>query len=239
MSDEEIRQELTFWEHAEDLRLHLLFGFIFFIITAIVLFSSGTRLLSYILTPLEGRPLIFLSPLEPILFQMNIAFLGALMVSLPVWLLTFYHFIHGALPKNRKLPFFILVLTSLIFGILAIALTYKLVMPFSLDALSRFVIPGTSMMLTSDSYISFFVLSTMVTFFILELPIVVIALSYLRIINPYRMGHQRRFLIPGLIAVLAIVTPTTDVITLIIVTIPTIILSEVGLFIAKITYKSN
>ena len=239
MNDEDVTQKLSFWEHINDLRVHLLWGGGFFIVIAIGFFSSSNWILRYILIPLNGEKLVFLSPLGPIFFQMNIAFLGAFIVSLPIWLLLLAHFVGTALPQHRRLPFYLLVLTSLILGILSIVMTYKLVVPLSLAALSKFIIPGTAMMLTADSYLNFFMLGVGVTFIIFELPVVIVALAYLRLVNPYYIARKRRYYILGLIITLAIITPTTDVVTLIVVTVPAIILCEIGILVAKAVYKGK
>lgn len=239
MSEEYPPQEISFWEHINDLRLHLLCGGLFFVIIAITLFSLGNQTLEYILKPMNGKSLVFLTPLEPVLFQMNIAFLGAFIFSLPIWLLLIAHFIGTALSKSQRLPFYFLTFTSFLFGIISVALTYKFVVPMSLTALSKFVIPGTTFMITANSYISFFMLAVIIIFIILELPIFIIALSYLRLVNPYYIALKRRYFILGLIILLAMATPTTDIVTLIIVAIPTILLAEIGVFISKIVYNKK
>lgn len=231
-------KELTFWEHINDLRLHVLWGGLFFVIIAIALFSSGTWMLEYILKPLQGESLVFLSPLGPIFFQMNIAFLGAFIFSLPIWLILLAHFAGTAISNTRRVPLYLLTVASLLLGIASVVVTYLYIVPLSLSALSKFVIAGTSLMITADNYLNFFMLGVAVTFIIFELPVFIVALAYLRLVNPYYIAEQRRYFILGLIVLLAIVTPTTDIVTLAIVAIPAVILAELGVLVAKTVYKN-
>jgi sec-independent protein translocase protein TatC len=65
---------------------------------------------------------------------------------------------------------------------------------------------------------------------------VTVALSYVRLVNPHFLARQRRIAVLAIITLLAIVTPTTDIVTLGIVAVPAIALWEIGLVVSKAIY---
>ena len=238
--DESDTKQLVFWEHVGVLRSYILFGGLFFILSVIALFSLGGAVLTqYLLKPLHGQTLVFLTPMAPFLFQMKIAFIAATVVSFPVWLFLVSRFVGEALPYRKRWRFLWFVLLAMFMGAGSLLVSYFYLVPVSFAAFLHFVVPGTSLMLTADSYISFYFLITTVCFVVSELPVLIVALVYVGLINPYVLAHQRRFLYIGLLILLGVITPTTDVITLLAVTVPAIILTEAGLVLGKIMYTKE
>lgn len=229
----------TFWEHAASLRLHLLISGVFFVIAASAAFPYADLIIAYLLRPLAGTPLVFLSPLEPFLFKIQISLYAGCVLAVPVWLGLVLHFVFPALKFRQRVATVLFVVVSVVFSLLSFTLTYLYAVPFTLKFLFNFVVPGTSFLLTPGSYLSFILLQTIVVFMILELPLVIIVLAYVGLVNPYTLARQRRFFYPGLFALLAIATPTTDAVTLAIIAIPTILLSEAGLSVAKAIYSKK
>ena len=109
----------------------------------------------------------------------------------------------------------------------------------SLAALSQFTVPGTTLMLTAESYLSFVLLSMLVSFLVLELPVVLIALTYIGILDPFALARQRRLVFIALLIIFAVLTPTTDPVLLMVVVVPAMLLMECGLVIAKRMYTKH
>lgn len=231
---------LTFWGHIGVLRFHILIGGSVFLGIAVGAFIFGDDILTgYLLAPLDGQPLVFLSPLGPLLFKIRIAFSGAFVISFPIWLLLGLQFAGDALPRSKRMVSIGFVAIAGLLGAGSLVITRLYFVPASLLAISHFVVPGTSLMVTADSYLNFFLLCAAVAFMVLELPVVIVALSYLRFVNPYVLARQRRMLFVGLLILMAVLTPTADAITLLIVMVPTVVLVEVGIAIAKLVYNGN
>ncbi len=234
------QQTASFWDHLLALRLHVIYGAVFFVVATSLIFSYATNpLVTYLLKPLNGLPLIFLSPLDPFLFRMDISLYAGGLICLPVWLALLLHFVFPALSRRQKSVSFLFVAASVILGAASIAITYFYLLPITLSFLISLAAPGTSLLFTAKNYIFFIILLVAVAFIILELPVIICMLSYVGVVNPHYLARKRRFLHIGLIIFLAIVTPTTDVVTLLIVWIPAMILVEAGLVISKIVYPKN
>jgi sec-independent protein translocase protein TatC len=231
-------ERLTFWEHFAVLRSYILIGGGFFFACAIVLFSYAREILTaYLLAPLRGQMLVFLSPTGPFFFEIRISFLAAMVVSFPLWLFLLSRFAGEALPRHRRRRFLWFVLVAAVMGAASLVLSDLYLVPVSFRAFSAFLVAGTSLMLTADSYVSFFLLVTTVCFVVVELPVVIVGLAYVRLVNPRWLARHRRYLYLGLLILLGLITPTTDPITLLAVTVPALILTEFGLVLARLVYN--
>ena len=231
---------LTFWEHFGVLRSYILIGGTFFFACAIILFSYAREILAaYLLRPLQGQGLVFLSPTGPFFFEIRISFLAATVVSFPLWLFLLSRVAGEALPRNKRRRFLWFVIVAAMMGAASLVVSDLYLVPTSFRAFSSFLVPGTSLMLTADSYVSFFFLVTTVCFVVVELPVVIVGLAYVRLVNPYWLARHRRYLYLGLLILLGLITPTTDAITLLAVTVPALLLSELGLVLARLVYNAR
>ena len=109
----------------------------------------------------------------------------------------------------------------------------------SLKVLAGFTVPGTTLLLTAESYLSFFLMQLMVSFVALEIPIVVIVLAYLRLLDPRILARKRKYVFLVLLIGFAILTPTTDVVTLLLVALPAFALCELGIALGKLVYTRS
>ena len=93
-------------------------------------------------------------------------------------------------------------------------------------------------MITIKSYISF--LGTLILAFgvLFELPLILMFLTKIGIATPAFLIDKRRYAIVLILIISAIVTPP-DIITQLIMTIPLIILYEIGIIVSKLTHKKD
>src|ERR1700687_4383956 len=193
-------ETLTFWEHFGVLRRYIIIGGTFFCACALVFFAFASTILTrYLLIPLHGQPLVFLTPTGPFFFEMHIAFVGAAMVSFPLWLFLMSRFAGEALPRRKRWRFMWFVVAAIVMGASSVALSYQYLVPISFDAFSHYIFPGTLLMLTAEGYVNFVFLVTTVCFVVVELPVVVVALAYVRLVNPFWLARHRRYLYVGVL----------------------------------------
>ncbi|MFA6415029.1 MAG: twin-arginine translocase subunit TatC [Candidatus Paceibacterota bacterium] len=240
MEDDTNATRLTFWGHVGVLRNYILLGGALYLTVAILSFSYfDEALISLLLKPLNGETLLFLSPLGPFLFKIKIALYAALLASFPVWLGLLLRFVSPVFSTAKRFALSLFAVASLALGAGSLAVAYYYFVPVTLSVLRGFVVTGTENMLTAESYLSFCIMMLAVVFIVLQIPVVMSALSYAGVLNPHALGRHRRAAILTIIIALAIVTPTTDVVTLIIVSIPAILLWELGIAISKLLYMKD
>jgi sec-independent protein translocase protein TatC len=223
--------EQTFWEHIADLKRYLVGGFVVYFLSFGLMLLVLPRMLS-LLAASAGR-LVFLSPLGPLIFQMRVAGFLALIVSLGPWAVLLLRYLSPALsPKQRRASWAILT-TSTVLGVCALFITYQLVFPWSLAALKQTAMPGVELLLTADSFFDLFVLEALFMTLLAELPLGLTVLALWGWINPLGLGKHRIPIYLGLLVVVAIVTPTTDLVSLAVAMLPAAISLEAGLLSAR------
>ena len=167
---------------------------------------------------------------------MRISFVGAMILSFPLWLFLLSRFAGAALPKHKRLRFMWFIFIATVLGFGSLFVSYRYLLPISFEAFRHFIVLGTSLVLTANGYIDFVFLVTTVCFVVAELPVLIVSLAYIRLVNPYVLATHRRYLYLVLLVALGIVTPTTDIVALLAVTVPALLFTELGLVLAKVLY---
>jgi sec-independent protein translocase protein TatC len=97
------------------------------------------------------------------------------------------------------------------------------------------VSPDVANMLTLQSYVDTLLGMNLVMGVVFELPVVCGLLGRMGLITSTMMSEYRRHAIVAILVVAAIITPTTDVFTLLVVSLPIWLLYEVSILIVKAT----
>lgn len=227
--------EQSFWQHVSELRrclirsgLALILGFVLsiFICRDLLLF----------LTEGAGQ-LVFLRPAELLMAQLKVAFVNGIFVSLPVILWQIGGFFWPALyPSERRallfyLPFaFLLFATGMAFGFfIVVRIGYRFLVSLSLPQIQ----PAISI----DHYLSFVITSILACAFIFMLPVILLLLTRIGVMKAAFLWRQQRSVIIGLLVLVAIITPTVDIISMLLVFFPLLLLFELSILLAWIAEK--
>ena len=111
---------------------------------------------------------------------------------------------------------------------------YYVIAPYSIRFLAGFQVSEMiSNQITIDSYLSSVVTLTLCTGIVFELPMLALILLKLGLLTPQFMRSSRRYAIIIMLVVAAIVTPTPDVQTMLIVTFPLLLLYEISIVVSS------
>jgi sec-independent protein translocase protein TatC len=98
--------------------------------------------------------------------------------------------------------------------------------------------PADVMMMPSLAANFSFSLKTLVAFgVVFETPVVIFILSIAGIVDPHQLGQYRRYVVVVAFVVGAILTPSPDVYSQVLMAVPLLALYEVGVFVSKIATK--
>lgn len=186
-------------------------------------------------------------PLQLINFNMSgqfmvdiwTAIIAGFIVSFPYVVYQFWSFIKPALYENerRHASGAVAVMSGLFF--VGVLFGYYLIVPFSLDWLGSYSISTEVVnqinILSYISSVTSIVIAGGVSF---ELPVVVYFLSKVGLLTPKFLRKYRKHSYVILLIIAAIITPP-DVISQMIVTIPLVILYEIGILISANVDKAN
>jgi sec-independent protein translocase protein TatC len=259
-------KEMSFWEHLEELRWHLvrtvivlfllaIAAFIMrkFIFDVIILAPKDPEFISYRALCALGKLVrtdalcIGAEPLEIINIQMSgqfmvhiyVSMMAALVVAFPYVLWEIWSFVRPALlPKEKKYSKGLVIYSTILF-ILGMLFSYFLIVPLTVNFFSSYqVSESVNNTITLNSYISTVVSLTLATGLVFELPIVVFFLTKIGILTPAFMKKNRKYVLVILLTIAAIITPP-DIFSQILVTIPLMLLYELSIFISARVVKKK
>jgi len=173
--------------------------------------------------------------------QINSCIMTGIVFGIPYLLFELWLFIKPALhEKERKSARGFVFFASALFFV-GVLFGYFIICPLSINFLTNFsVSPMIENTFTIDSYLSSIATLTIGTGIIFELPVVIYILSLFGIMTPAFMRASRRYAIVVILIIAAVVTPTPDMMTMLVVAFPLFLLYEVSIFIsAYIEGKKN
>jgi sec-independent protein translocase protein TatC len=168
------------------------------------------------------------------------AFVGGLILGFPYLVFELWKFIRPALKdKEKKYAQGIVFYTSFLFTT-GVLFGYYVITPMSVNFLGTYQVSAeVKNTITLDSFIGTVTTLTLITGLVFELPIVIYFLSKIGIMSPAFMRKYRRHAVVVILIVAAIITPTSDATTLMLVAIPLWILYEISIFVSAYVAKTK
>jgi sec-independent protein translocase protein TatC len=232
-------QRPSLWEHLMALKNTVFkIVFVWAVASGVAMYFSAW-LMDFYTKPLGGITLNFLSPTDAMFLILKLAGFTGLVVTFPVILFFLWQYIRPALKNNEKrfvIPYVFSILT-LSYG--AIIYGYYSMIPLSLRFLLGIQLQGTQFSLTATSYFDFIIALFFILVLISQAPILVFTLIKAGMVKPETFKKKRREIYLGTFIGMAIITPTPDVFTLFMITIPVLVLFELSLLVSQIGLKKK
>lgn len=189
----------------------------------------------------DGIKLQSLGVAEQFTSHMWIAFIGGLSLAAPYILFEVWKFIAPALKENERKSSVIFIFASSFLFISGVVFSYFIVSPLALNFLIPYNISDqfTQNNPTMDSYISLTSTLILATGIVFELPVIVYFLSRFGLMTPQIMRKYRKHAVVVILIVAAIVTPSPDVTSQMLVALPLYVLYEASIFISAFVAKKR
>jgi sec-independent protein translocase protein TatC len=173
--------------------------------------------------------------------QLNSCVMVGIILGIPYLLFELWLFIKPALhdTERKSASGFVMFASFLFFT--GIMFGYFIICPLSVNFLTNFTVsPDIQNTFTIDSYLSSVMTLTLGSGVIFQLPVIIFILSKMGIMTPAFMRASRRYSTVLILIVAAVVTPTADPYTMLIVALPLFMLYELSIYIsANIEKKKN
>ncbi len=188
----------------------------------------------------EGKKLQTLGASEQFTTYIWICMLAGIIVGFPYFLWELWKFIRPALRETETKPVQGFVIVGTILFLIGILFGYFILFPLSYNFLISFSVSGGQHVETNntlDDYISLISTMSLVTGLVFELPIVVYFLTRLGIFTPKFMRKYRRHAVVIILILSAVITPSPDWISQLIVFTPLYLLYEISIFVSAYVVK--
>jgi sec-independent protein translocase protein TatC len=169
---------------------------------------------------------------EQFITAIKMCFIGGFILAFPYVFYEIWTFVApGLYPKERKLTRGVVFVCSLLF-LMGISFGFFIIAPFATNFLMGYnVSAAVSNNPTLSSFVLYMVMFTLPAGIVFELPIVVYFLSRLGLVTPANMRQYRRHSIIGILVLASILTPP-DVVTQFLIGIPLYILYELSIIVS-------
>jgi len=241
----------SFWDHLDELRSVLIRCVVAWGICAVAAFCFRDALFAFLFAPshpdfITYRLLDFLSLEEgwgEVLFintqlaaqfttHMQVAALAGLVIAFPYLLWQLYGFLSPALYPNEKRAAGRIIGFGTVLFLCGVALNYLIIFPFAFRFLATYQVqPEVVNQIALDSYVSTLLILSLLMGILFEMPLVAWALGKAGLLEAAWLKQYRRHALVALMILAAVITPTGDAFTLMLVTIPLYLLYELSIMI--------
>lgn len=255
---------MTFWDHLEELR-GVLFRMVVGVIACMLCaFLFKDTLFSVVMAPHEsdfclyrllcrigdalGMPglcpgdfhvmLINTQLAGQFVTHMTVAFYAGIIVASPYIIYLLFHFISPALYQNERRYALRVVASGYVLFIAGVLLNYFLIYPLTFRFLALYQVSAeVQNTITLNSYIDTLVMMSLMMGIVFEIPILCWLLAKLGFLTSGFMVRYRRHSAVAILVIAAIITPTSDVFTLLMVACPMLLLYEISIGVVKKTQR--
>jgi sec-independent protein translocase protein TatC len=170
---------------------------------------------------------------EPFTATLRVASYAALLLALPLLLYQAYAFILPAFsPREKKVALPLMLMVPFLF-IAGVLFAYFALLPKAIDFLQNFNDDSYDILLQARDFYKFEIMVLMAMGVLFQLPVGILAVTRLGIVTPRQLRANRRYAILAA-AVLAMLLPGTDPITMLMMAIPLYALYEGSILLASL-----
>jgi sec-independent protein translocase protein TatC len=225
-------QEMPLVEHLREFRNRLIVSLVALVITTLVSIPFAEPALVILVSPLETQPQA-LSPIETVVQYFKVSIIGGIAFGMPILLYQIMAFLLPALTnREKRILYFFLPAATLFFagGVIFAAL---IALPVSLSFLQTFGDSFAEIQYRLDDYVSFVTTMLLALGIGFQTPLVIFFVAKLGIVSYPTLVKNIRwaFLVTAILA--AVLTPTPDPFTMLVVMMPLFFLYLLGVLFAR------
>lgn len=172
--------------------------------------------------------------------HMWVSFIAGLVAAAPYVLWEIWSFVKPALrEKERKYTKGVVFFTTSLF-FTGVLFGYYIITPLSVNFLGSYqVSTQVKNMIQMDSFVSTVTTITLASGIVFELPIVIYFLTKIGLMTPAFMRQYRKHAVVVILVVAAVITPSPDITSQLLVALPLYVLYELSIFVSMFVYKKQ
>ncbi len=234
---------MSLMEHLEELRKRILRSLLALVVGFLACWAFARPIAEFLARPIyailpEGERLVFLGPTDAFILYVKVALLAGLFLSAPFVLFQIWRFVAPGLYQSERgyaLPF---IFFGTLFFLGGGTFAYFVAFPFAIEFLIGM---GSAFepQITVDRYYRFLLYIILGLGVMFELPIVIFFLARVGVVTPRFLMRHFRWAVLIIFVMAAIITPTPDVVNLLIFALPTILLYLLGVGAAALVGRNK
>lgn len=241
---------LTFWEHLDVLRGSIIRMLAASVVAGIAAFCFKDELFAIVLAPCDSDffayrmlrteafsiHLINTGLTEQFMIHVKVALVAGMLCASPYLLYVLFCFISPALYANERRYSVRITVAAYLMFLLGVAVNYAVIFPLTVRFLGTYQVSAViDNMLTLSSYTDTLLMMSLAFGIVFEIPVVCWLLARFGMLRAEWMKRFRRHAIVAILIISAVITPTSDIFTLIMVALPVWLLYEGSILIVRHT----
>lgn len=222
--------ELSVVEHLDELRSRIIIVMIFFGIVLGICFWQNHWILDVVNGPLpDGKHPATFGVSEAFMSTLTVSTYAALIITSPIIIYEIWAFVVPAFSdQERKIATPLVLLTPALF-IAGCVFGYYIVLPPAVNFLLNFNADQFNVLLRASDYYSFFGLTVLAMGVLFELPLAILIAARVGLVTSTQLRQNRRYAIV-IIAVVAMLLPGVDPVSMLIEMVPLLLLFELSIW---------
>lgn len=254
----------SFWSHLDELRSVILKSLAVTVVFAVVAFVFKDELFAIVLAPKEAGfityrwlghladvfsgndddgfnvQLINTGLAQQFIIHMKTALCAGVLAASPYILYQLFRFVSPALYEDERKYAVKVVGSGYLMFVIGVLVSYFLIFPLTFRFLGTYQVSGdVENLISLESYMATLITMSLAMGLVFEMPVVCWLFGKLGFLSDSFMRQYRRHAIVIILIVAAIITPTSDVFTLLAVSMPMWLLYEGSILLVKATGKKQ
>lgn len=230
-------------EHLSELRVRLIHAIIGIIVGGLLSYYFSETIFQFIRGPilpyLKNIGLVFTAPMDKFMAHIKVAIFSGILVSSPFWFYQIWKFIAPGLYKKERDYAILFILAAMTLFLTGVGICYFAVLPVTFEFLLGFGGPMDQPMITISEYLSFFITLHLAFGLAFELPLILVVLGMFGIVSQAFLKDKRRYAIVLMSIFAAIVTPSPDAVTMLMLLVPLGLLYELAVLLVGFFERKN
>jgi sec-independent protein translocase protein TatC len=229
-----VESEMSMVDHLDELRDRLIVSALVFVAALTVCFIFNHEILAILNSPIPaGKEPVTFGVSEAFMTTVTVSAYAALLISLPVLLYELYAFLAPVVtPDQRRVAVPLLLMVPVLFAA-GVVFSYLVVLPAAIKFLLNFNDDQFNVLVRAKDYYSFAAMALLSMGVLFQMPVVAVGATRLGVVTVEQLRKNRRIAYLAC-AVVAMLLPGVDPVSMIIEIVPLVVLYEGSIVMASI-----
>ncbi|HUO62040.1 MAG TPA: twin-arginine translocase subunit TatC [Candidatus Bathyarchaeia archaeon] len=221
-------EELTFLDHAYELRTRLFWVAATLTVASAIGFFIKDQLIAVIMAPLHGQKLVYLTPGGGFGFIFTLSIYFGALLTIPVIVYHLFRFLEPLLSERSRRQTGVFITVSILLAAAGAVFSYFVTIATAIHFFSSFASNSVTANLTTDSYLNFVLMHILGLAAVFQIPLVLVIFDNIRPIPPKKLLSTQKYAVIGALLIAGLFVPTPDITLMAIATVPMIVIYEFG-----------
>jgi sec-independent protein translocase protein TatC len=232
-------REMSFLDHLEELRRRIFKCVLAAAIFSIAAYFISEHLVDIVTAPLHDYGVYFKSPTEAFMVRFKMSIFAGLVAAMPVIFYQLWMFVGPALYRTELRVVIPVIFSATVFFLVGGGFCFFYIIPLAVRFLLGFATENLKPMIMVGEYISFVSMMVLAFGLVFELPVAAFILGRMGVVDHRMLAKGRRYAIIIILIAAAVLTPTPDMISQLLLAGPLYFLYEVSIVVVWLTGRKR